>query len=216
MAFLENTLHPEIESQKICDVSWEHNPHEIRKNLEEAVYSSPRLLDDFSTRIVLFDPNTLFFPTEIVETTPDMDLEKVYCDIFGGEPTDVMTGGDKDITAAWAMNPGIRNFLYRTFPGARITCNLLEKVRNYRNEGSELRLVIDCRNVEADLILFQGPDLISASTHNWRHPDDVAYLSLNLLDVYGRKLEDLQINVQGLETESDAWEIIKKRCLAFQ
>ncbi|MCH5228645.1 MAG: DUF3822 family protein [Muribaculaceae bacterium] len=213
-AFLENTLHPEIEPQFLCSASWDINKDNLRKNIEEAVYSNPRLLDDFATRIILYDPRTLFIPSEIVEERLGAE-EQIYKKVYTAEETDIMTDFDKDITAAWCLAPGIKSFLMRTFPGARITCNLMEKVRNLRKTNRGISLFVFARKNEADLILLKGSDLISASTHEWRHPDDLAFLALNLLDVYGIKPEDTGITTVNLETDSEAWKYIADKAGNF-
>lgn len=209
-AFLENTLHTEIEPQPLCTVSWEQNKDMLRKNIEEAVYGNPRLLDDFATRIVVFDPRTLFIPTCIAEESAGAE-EDIYQKVFTAEPSDIMTDCDKDITAVWSLAPGVKSFLMRTFPGARITCNLMNKVRTLRKNNEGLRLFAFGRHGETDIILLEGNNLISASTHEWSHTDDIAYLTLNLLDVYGYKLADCSIELTDATADTEAWRMIGRK-----
>ena len=212
-AWLENTLHKDVPLQPLCTVKWDINKDLLRTNIEDAVYSNPRLLDDFAARIILFDPRTLFIPSEVAEE--EYDESSIYRKVYTAEPSDVMTARDADITAAWSMAPGIKNFLMRTFPGSVITCNLLEKVRNARKKSEGLTLFVYGRHPEVDLILLDGRNLVSASTHEWRRPDDVAYLSLNLIDVYHHKLKDVKIISEGLETDTEAWRYISKHAVSF-
>ena len=207
-AFLENTLHPEIEPQLLCTAQWELNRDMLKMNIEDAVYSNPRLLDDFATRIILYDPCTLFIPTEIAEEASGTE-EELYKKVYTAEETDIMTDFDRDITAAWSLAPGVKSFLTRTFPGARITCNLMDKVRNLRKTNEGITLYAFARKGEADIILLVGSALISASTHEWSHTDDIAYLALNLIDVYGYKLADAKISLEGAPADTDAWTFIK-------
>ena len=213
-AFLENTLHPEIEPQPLCSVSWEQNKDMLRKNIEEAVYSNPRLLDDFVTRIILFDPRTLFIPTAIAEEAAGAE-EEIYKKVYTAEPADIMTDFDRDITAAWSLAPGVKSFLLRTFPGARISSNLMEKVRFLRKDNNGLNIFAFARDREVDIILLKDQNLISASTHEWSHPDDIAYLALNLLDVYGFKAAECGMNISGTECNSEAWKLIASQALNF-
>lgn len=213
-ALLENTVHPEIESQPLCKASWPQNKDQLKKNIEEAVYSNPRLLDDFATNIILFDPRTLFIPTEIAEERAGAE-EEIYQKVYAAEPSDIMTDFDRDITAAWALAPGVKSFLMRTFPGARITCNLMDKVRNLRKNNEELWLWTFARSEEVDVIMLDSKKLISASTHEWTHPDDIAFLTFNLLDVYGYKIKDCKIQISGVPTGTEAWKFIASKAKDF-
>lgn len=209
-AFLENTLHPEIEPQTLCTAKWEFNKDKLRENIENAVYNNPRLLDDFATRIILYDPRSLFIPTEIAEESAGAE-EELYKKVYTAEDADIMTDFDRDLTAVWSLAPGVKSFLMRTFPGARITCNLMELVRNLRKSNQGLTLYAIARDEEADIILMNGSDLISASTHEWHHVDDIAYLVMNLLDVYGYKISDAKVILEGAEGDTDAWRYIRDK-----
>lgn len=196
-ASLQNTLHKEIPLQSLCSVSWEPDRERLCKNIEEAVYNNPRLLDDFATTIVVNDIRTLFLPREIAEASAGAEEEQ-YLKVYDAVPSDVMTATDGDITAVWCPGPGVKSFLMRTFPGARITCNLLEKVKECRAEGAgkvdvafeagksrnEIRLFKEVRPSEVDLILMRGKELLSASTHNWQKPGDIEFLEKELKEVY--------------------------------
>lgn len=194
-AYLENTLHPEIELQELCKVSWAKDKDKLCKHIEEAVYNHPRLLDDFATRIIIYDRRTLFIPTEIAEAAAGSEQE-LYQKIYKADTKDIMTDSEGDITAAWSLGPGVKSFLMRTFPGSRITCNLMDKVRRVkgrnpevecREVGEGLRLYKEVRDGEVDLILMEGTQLLSASTHGWLRETDITNLEHRLIEAY-RKL----------------------------
>lgn len=213
-AFLENTLHPEIEPQRLCEASWDINKDMLRKNIEDAVYNNPRLLDDFATRIILYDPRTLFIPSDVADESLGAE-EELYKIVYTAEESDIMSDRDRDITAAWSLAPGVKSFLMRTFPGARITCHLMEKVRQLRKENARTLLHVGARKGEADIIFLDGQALISASTHEWNHPDDIAYLAMNLLDVYGYKLSRVSIELHGGDINTDAWKFVAEHSRSF-
>lgn len=214
VAMLENTLHPEIPLQQLCKVEWEDNNETLRKKIEEAVYNNPRLLDDFATRIVIDDPRTLFVPTSVAEESAGAE-EREYQKIYLAETEDIMTDRDGDITAVWSLAPGLKSFLSRSFPGARVSCNLLEKVREYKGKTEGPTLYADTRDDEADLVMIERGDLISASTHTWREPADVAALAMNLLSVYGYKPENVSIIVSGFKQVDKSFETLEKRAGNF-
>ena len=137
--YLENTEHPEIGPQPLCNVEWELNRDKLRQNIEDAVYGNPRLLDDFATRVILYDPRTLFIPTAVADEAVGAE-EELYKKVYAAENADIMTDRDRDLTAAWSLAPGVKSFLMRTFPGARITCNLMDSVRELRKTNYGLTI----------------------------------------------------------------------------
>ena len=213
-AFLENTIRKEIPPQPLCESNWPFNRDELKKNLEDAVYNNPRLLDDFATRIIIYDPRTLFIPTEIAQESLGKE-EELYKKVYTADDSDIMTDTDDDITAVWAPAPGIRSFLMRTFPGARISCNLFEKIKKLRDEKGGYALYLFARSHEADVILMHNRDLISASTQEWSHTDDLAFLTLNLLEIYNVPLNQSKISVKGAGTDSEAWKYIASKALSL-
>lgn len=183
-AYLVNTLHTDIDPQPLCSVNWEKNPDEIKKNIEDAVYNHPRLLDDFATRVIIYDPRTLFIPTSVAEASAGAE-EELYREVYEANTQDIMTDTDRDLTAVWCIGPGVKSFLMRTFPGARITCHLMEKVRNLRKDNLGIKLHSDHRSGELDLILLDGSDLLSASTHPCLTDAEKEACVANLLTSYG-------------------------------
>ena len=203
-AFLENTLHREIDPQELCRAEWAPDKEKLSKNIEEAVYNNPRLLDDFATRIVLYDRCTMLIPKEIAEESAGSE-EELYKRVYKAESTDIMTDFEGDITGVWSMGPGVKSFLSRTFPGARITCNLLEQVRHAfgisagkeergrkkeeRENGygkTGLHVYKTEREDEVDLVLIDGNDLLSASTHEIKNQKDIERLEQELFKAYGK------------------------------
>lgn len=213
--WLENTFHPEIEPQPLCVAQWNINKDMLRNNIEEAVYNNPRLLDDFATRIILYDPRTLFIPSRIADESLGAE-EELYKKVYTAEEIDIQSDKEGDITAVWCLAPGVKGFLMRTFPGARITCNLMEKVCQLRKENSGLSLFAEARKNEVDIIFLDGNDLLSASTHEWTHADDIAYLVLNLIEVYNKTTKDTKIVLKGSHANTEAWKHIAAKSKKFQ
>lgn len=184
-ALLENTLHPEIGAQQLFSVKWDADRDTLLRHIENAVYDNPRVLDDFSARIILFDRRTLFIPTAQLADNDGAE-EEIYTTLYPQtDPADIMTETDADITAAYTMAPGLKGFLNRTFPGARVVSNLMESVVRERRSGSGLRMIVAEREREADFIFLDGGSLISASTHSVSCDDDVVYHACNIIQTYG-------------------------------
>lgn len=187
-ALLENTLHDDVEPQQLFATQWEVGRDNLLHHIENAVYDNPRVLDDFSAKIVLFDRRTLFIPTAYLEEHEGAE-EEIYTALYTADPADVIVETDKDLTALSSFAPGLKGFLNRTFPGARVSANLMDSVSRLRREngagGMRMEVAVRDRDKEADFILLDGSDLISASTHSVSGDADVTYHIYNIIDSYG-------------------------------
>lgn len=210
-AHLENTIHDDVEPQELFTASWDADPDNLLRNIENTVYDHPRVLDDFSAKIILFDRKTVFMPTELLVETEGAE-DTFYTSLYPAEEADVMCQTDKDITAAFHLAPGLKGFLSRTFPGARIGCNLMGIVASNRHQGKGYRLVLSVRECEADFVLLRDSDLLSASTHSWTSEADIVYHAFNLLDVYGIAPKDTAIICDGTPIPEAATDIFRKFC----
>lgn len=204
-AHLENTIHGDVEPQELFSTSWDNDPDNLLRNIENAVYDHPRVLDDFSARIIIFDRKTLFMPTALLEDT-DSAESAFYTALYQADEADVMYDTDKDITAAFHLAPGLKGFINRTFPGARVGCNLMQAVARQRHSGEGHRLFISVRDGEADYVLLNGEALVSASTNSWAAGSDIAYHAFNLFNVYGVNPKEAEVELEGIPVPADAAE----------
>lgn len=208
-AYLENTLHQEVEPQELFSVTWDPEKGNLLNFIENAVYDHPRVLDDFSARIIIFDRNTIFIPSEILLDSEESE-EGIYSDLFGVEPSEVMTESDRDVISASCMVKGLKGFLNRTFPGARMCSNLMHKVKTERKKGEGKRMNIEVREGESDFVLLDGENLISASTHDTLSGTDVAYHAFNLLNTYEMNPKEVKVEVTGLPLPEDVADVFNK------
>ncbi len=195
-ALLENTIHPDVEPQQLFSITWEADADTLLHNIENAVYDHPRILDDFSAHIILFDRHTLFMPTFLVEEEEGLE-EEVFTSLYKAEGSDVISETDKDLTAVSSLAPGLKGFLSRTFPGARVSTNLMFQVSRLRKENEEKgkRMTVTYRDTqnEADFILLDRDKLISASTHAVTAPSDITYHVYNIIDSYNIDAAEVEI-----------------------
>lgn len=208
-AHLENTIHTELEPQQLFAATWDPGEGTLLQNVENAVYDHPRVLDDFSARIVVYDPKTVFIPTRLAEETEGAE-ETYYTAIYEADPADVMTDTDADITVAYSPSPGIKGFLNRTFPGARIGCHLMELVKQLRKRTVGHTLYVEARGEETDFVLLDGEKLLSASTHPVIAESDIVYHALNIIDVYGLSPKETEIQFLGTPPSDGLAEVIKQ------
>ena len=196
-ADLRNTLHPEIPLQNLCSLRWNTKDSSVKDNIESAVYENPRLLDDFATKIVMYDPMTLFIPSDVLESH-GAEAE-IYGKVYPSESEDVMYDRFGDMTAAWKLAPGVRNFLLRTFPGARLANNLMEKVKTLSTRKEGVLLHISTRVDSSDFILTDDGKLIAACTKPIFLKEDIDATVRMMTEAYGYRPEDIRI-----ETERDS------------
>lgn len=191
-ASLQNTLHPHLEPQILCSARWLPGYASFCKNLEQTVYDHPRLLDDFATRIIIYEKCTLFIPKTIAEESAGAE-EEMFSKVYKAETRDIMTDSFGELTAVWKVAPGVKSFLMRTFPGARITCHLMELIRKASSgkhtddscrDLKSMTFLEEIRDGEIDLVLMKDGKLLSASTHDFTKPEDIDRLKRNLLEVY--------------------------------
>lgn len=201
-AHLENTIHTDLEPQLLFATEWEEDADTLLQHIENAVYDHPRVLDDFTARIIVHDRNTLFMPTAIMEENEGIE-EIFYTTVFEADPADVMTDTFGDITAIYSPTPGLKGFLSRTFPGAMVESSLMRKVRLNR-EASGKRIYVFIRKGEADFILFDGNALFSASTHSVNAPSDIVYHAVNIMDVYGIPPSEVNAIIEGMDMAQEA------------
>lgn len=198
-AYLQNLVYEDIEPQKLFDVKWEENEENRLAHIENAVYDHPAILEDYATRLTLYDADTLFIPTAFCEEDEGLE-EQYYNAVYEGNIEDLFIEKDKDITAIYRGVSGLKSFILRTFPGARVESHLMAIIKRERAaKGS--RMYVDVRDKEADFVLLDDENLLSASTHQWKTPNDVAYHISNILDVYGFHLSDVKLEIRGLEME---------------
>lgn len=213
-AHLENTLHPQYPPQMLFQTDWEKDEETLLSHIENAVYDHPRVLDDFSAKIIVFDPNTLFIPTPFMEESEGME-EICYTTVYDVRPEDVMTDTFGDLTAVYSPAKGLKGFLNRTFPGAMVECNLMNQIRSRIREREGARMYVTPRLLESDFILFDGEELQSASTHPVEKHSDTVYHALNILDVYGIKPEEVEVilpSCHGGEEIKDFFSGLGTRC----
>lgn len=207
-AEIENTLHKDIEPQLLFSTEWEPDDGNLLKNIENAVYDHPRVLEDFAANIIVYDSKTLFMPTKIMEETEGAE-EHVYTSIYDADPAEVMVDVDADLTAAHCLTRGIKGFLNRTFPGAKLESNLMNKVRTLRKNNEGVRMYVESRGTESDFILLDGHNLLSASTHPISCASDAVYHALNIIDVYGFPVKTTSIVLLASKLNEEIGEMIK-------
>lgn len=213
-AYLRNLEDPTAEVECLLRESWGKTEN-ILKELENAVYDNPQLLDDFSTDMAIVSERTLWVPREVMESSDDM-CDSYFTELFGGEQDDIMRDYLGDKVCMYTLTPGLRAFLDRTFPGARIRNQQSVIVARFGDRIADMpRIYIDIREGEADFIAFEDTRLLTAVTHDWRSIEDIQYHLFNIMDVYGLDRRHIHISLSGLKDEKRRLTALLRNEVAF-
>lgn len=196
-AFLKNADNVAQAPRLLFTTSWEKDDNPLLPKIENVVYDNPNLLDDYATEIILQTPRSLLIPTKVIEEEEGAE-EKYFAQIYSTEPTDIHTDDLGDATCVYSLTPGLPAFVRRTLPGAKVMCHLSHLIRRFRQETSpSTRIYVDIRNNEADILIFNGNDIIMAATHTWREVADIAYHIFAATKCYEIKPEDIEAKLCG-------------------
>lgn len=174
-AYMVRAGQPETPPTLAVDKSWAvREEADQLRGVEEAVYSCPSLLDDFEADIVLHTPTSIFVPTEALSQPGDAAL--LYSPIRELPDEDIFENSQGDISTLCCPAKGLRSFLERTFPGARVAPHLgvLESYMR-RQTSAEGRLYVNIDESTVDILAFRGDSLLCAATHEWHDAADVVY-----------------------------------------
>lgn len=195
--------HPVV---RLLSCKWNVKDENLLDRIESAVYDNPQILDDFSADIVVVTPRTLLVPSELVADDDD-EAARLYNRVYSAADPDVMISGAGEAMALFSLTPGLKGFLQRTFPGARVHSHLGLMAERLRDRSSDMtRLYLDIRHDngdenrnegEADFVAFHRRDVIMAATHRWSHPDDIKYHLFNIMRVFGLDPATTQVSVSG-------------------
>lgn len=180
----------------IIQMTWQPSEEGLLERIEDAVYDNPTVLDDYSADIIVETDRQLWIPTDLYPT--DEDCADAYVAVYGGDILDVMVNDLGKEKCAFMLAPGLKSFMQRSFPGARIWSQqaLLKQASVQPHES--FKGLLDIRQSSFDLILFSRGELLSASTHLWKTEADIAYALLNILNTYTAPSPETEIVFSGM------------------
>ena len=166
----------------ISRIDWQPSEEGLLERIEDAVYDNPTVLDDYSADIIVESGRQLWLPASLYPT--DDDCADAYISVYGGDILDVMVNEMGNEKCAFTLTPGLKSFMQRSFPGARIWSQqaLLKGASSQPHES--FKCLLDIKQSSFDFILFDRGELLSASTHLWKTDADIAYILLNVLKTY--------------------------------
>lgn len=199
LACLTHTSDPTVAARCVFDVSIEADPDSLLETIENTVYSNPEVLDDYSADIVIAADDTLWMPLALADD-PDM-LERCYLDVYRHADADDLfteTEPDAGLCAVSRFTPGLKAFLERTFPGARISSREMALLRKFRCfPGGGPRVYVHLEQGEAVTLTFDGKQLLCASTLPATTPADALYAALLPIEAYGLDRSKTEVFLSG-------------------
>lgn len=182
----------------LFDEKWQGSEDTLLELIENKVYDNPQILDDFSADIVLVAPKAIWVPTRLVADDED-EAGRLYAQVYAYGQADVMEQEVGDATCLYSLVPGLKAFLQRTFPGARVHSHLAVMVRNFRQRSADMpRIYVEIREGNVDFIAFNQKNLLMSATHPWSALEDIEYHLYNIMDIYGLDSKEVQISISGL------------------
>lgn len=180
----------------LIDQKWDPSDEGLLSRIEDAVYDNPTVLDDYSADIIIESDRQLWFPSELYPS--DDDCAEAYVGIYGGDILEVMVNELGEEKCAFTLTPGLRSFMQRSFPGARIWSQqaLLKDAGMHPHEN--FKCLLDIRQSAFDLVLFSRGKLLCSSTHPWRNDADIAYTLLNILHTFEVPQSDTDVVFSGI------------------
>ncbi|MBD5275518.1 MAG: DUF3822 family protein [Bacteroides sp.] len=174
---------------------WQPTEEGLLGRIEDIVYDNPTVLDDYSADIIVESDRQLWLPASLFPA--DDDCAEAYVSIYGGDILDVMVNDLGKEKCAFMLTPGLKSFMQRSFPGARIWSqqSLLKEAATQPHDS--FKSLIDIRETTFDTILLSRGELMCASTHLWKTETDIAYVLLNTLQTYEAPSTETEIVFSG-------------------
>lgn len=169
------------------------------EQLERAVYDNPRVLDDFSTDVIIDTDRVLWVP----KSTDDPERVRLMADTLWPDlADDVLTDRTGTEVCHFVLTPGLATCMQRTFPGARVVCGLsvLRRFVATRQHKEGINLYVDFSDkTMIHILATQSDTLLFAATKVSEHYDVPALTQLiaNTLKACGCERSDVRATINS-------------------
>lgn len=161
---------------------WEPSGEGLLRRIEDAVYDNPTILDDYSADIIIESDRQLWLPSELYPS--DEDCAEAYTKIYGGSEFDVLVNESGTEKNAFSLTAGLKSFMQRTFPGARIWSQQTLLKEAAMQPHDSFKCLVDIRENAADIVVLRRGELLCAASHPWKSETDISYILMNILNTY--------------------------------
>lgn len=196
-AYLKNIHELSAPLQKVMEVPF-RDKDQLLKQIENAVYDNPYILDDFSSDIIISTDNFTLAPVEMTEASETV-AEKLYTSVFpSSAPDDIFYDSNERVCVMFSPVAGLKDFLSRTFPGARISSEvmvLIQKFAKFSGGGNRVYLHYEMENIY--VFAFTGKNVVFAARYDCKAEADALYYAMNTMEVIGFDSDNTEILVSG-------------------
>lgn len=165
------------------DVSMDARNPGLLRRIEDAVYDNPILLEEFATDIIIATERFTLIPSPL--ETDAAENEAIFTTAIGGDADMPMVSPLGSATILYSLEPGLEDFISRTFAGARTMHHLVPAALHFgRSPQGGTTLYADIRAGWIDMLAFRNKELIMACSQRWRDPADAAYYIFAACDAW--------------------------------
>lgn len=197
-AYMKSKDNTRREIMPLFSRTWNVEEKDILKEIENTVYDNPRILDDFSTELIINTPQSLWLPSVIIEE--DDSLDKYFNCVYDCDEEDIMTDSEEEITNGYFLVSGLNSFIRRTLPGCKVYSHLTVLKDYFKAIAKrDSHIFVNINAETAEIIAFDNGKLISGAVHEWKAPADIAYNLYLLIDAYGLDQKEIKIGVMSAD-----------------
>lgn len=195
-AYLKHVSDERLPIRTLTDTEWDASDSKtLLKGLEAAVYNCPALLEDYEADVIISTPLYMFAPAEAIEYPGD--AETIYSTVYQAGETDIFQDINGDLRCLHCAAAGLRPFIERTFPGARVSAGVSVILRHFLNStSSERSIVLNMRNRDVDVMALGKGNLLSCATYQYDAMSDILYYAVRTA------------NAIGFDTEKDQYIVV--------
>lgn len=213
-AIMKHTEDKNVKPQVMFRIPLEGDEDTLLQRIETAVYDHPKIMEDYSTEIILTTSKAVWVPSDLIE---DEESEISYLtEIYPCEEEDIISNSNEEEGCIFTFIPGLLPFLNRTLPGCRIYSHIFLLNREFQTKNNaETRVYVSIREKEADILAYHQGELTSASTHSWNALSDIAYYVFLLADAYSIDPTKMEIFISGKEEEKKEMQSLIKEIVPY-
>lgn len=181
-AWLKNVSAPQTPPRLLVNTHFEVTEGKILQKIESTVYDNPAVLDDYEADVIVETSKSILAPSSLMENEKgEWNAPEYFNAVYNAKEEDIMEDAlPEGVTNIYCLEPGLKSFLERTFPGTRVQHHLSALYKFLiKDENNRNHIVAVIRKGEVDILSFRGKELMSMAVQNWQMPLDIAYHILN-------------------------------------
>lgn len=199
-------------AESVLDVKWPDDMDGLLERIENAIYDTPAIMDDFNTFILLHTDKILFFPSGTEEDEAYAAMKSV----FNADVEDVWLLAVGSQILAFTFCRGLKSFLDRTFAGVRVVPSIFPLKEAFSTGGRlEARVYADLSAGCLTLLAYKGSAFVHGSVRRCESAEDAAYFIFLLWQFLDLKQDDAELYVSGPKEWRDKCMTIVRKHLNY-